>query len=136
MDCSQDGSGSGSARRRNDRYIHSVRLCNSRRCFPYFWAQVHSRIRRTSRRCGDYTRFRRDFDTYAFPSFPILFCVHFILCTPPKIVPLFSCKQKKREECILSLMFYASRFSSVVSSGFLSRISMNSSPVMVSFSNR
>lgn len=32
------------------------------------------------------------------PLFLILFCVHFILCTLPKIVPLFSRKQKKRED--------------------------------------
>ena len=70
------------------------------------------------------------------PLFLILFCVHFILCTLPKIVPLFSCKQKRERICILSLLYYASRFASVVSSGFLFRISMNSSPVMVSFSSR
>ena len=105
MDCSQDGSDFDSVRRRNDRYIHSVRLCNSRRCFPYSGAQVHSRIRRTSRCRGDYTRFRRDFDTYAFPSFPYPFlCSFYIMYAAQNCAP-FLLQTKKERGFVSSLCF-------------------------------
>ncbi len=114
------------------RYIHSVRLCRHLRCT----ARPPQQITVPAAAAAMIPVSSRDFDTYAFPSFPYPFlCSFYIMYAAQNCAP-FLLQTKKREDLSPTLLYYASRFASVVSSGFLFRISMNSSPVMVSFSSR